>query len=148
MQIRIKREPADIDLPLPLYATDGAAGMDLYAAVPSQLVLAVGERSLVSTGIRICIPDGYEGQVRPRSGLAVRSGLTVLNSPGTVDSDYRGVVHVPLINLGQEPVTIHRGDRIAQLIVAPVERVIWIETSEDFPESVRAEGGFGHTGLR
>jgi dUTP pyrophosphatase len=146
MRVPIKREPDAEDLPLPDYATRGSAGMDLHAAIVDPVVLKPGQRELVSTGIRIAVPEGYEAQVRPRSGLAVRSGLSIVNSPGTVDSDYRGVVKVPLINLGQEPITITRGDRIAQMVVAPVIRVEWNESAE-LPSTERHDGGFGHTGV-
>lgn len=145
MRVLIKRDADAADLPLPAYATVGSAGMDLHAAVVERIVLMPGERVLVSTGIRIAVPEGYEAQVRPRSGLAVRLGLSIVNAPGTVDSDYRGTVKVPLINLGHEPITIERGDRIAQMVVGPVVRVEWEETG-DLPESVRGDGGFGHTG--
>jgi dUTP pyrophosphatase len=132
-------------LPLPSYATPGSAGLDLAAAVTAELVLAPGHRAAVPTGIAIALPEGYEAQVRPRSGLALRHGLTVLNSPGTVDADYRGEIQIILANLGREPVTIARGQRIAQLVVAPVQRVLWQET-EALPESRRGAGGFGSTG--
>ncbi|BDI32371.1 deoxyuridine 5'-triphosphate nucleotidohydrolase [Capsulimonas corticalis] len=144
--VSIRREPDALDLPLPAYATAEAAGMDLCAALTHDAVLKPGARLLVDTGIRIALPFGYEAQVRPRSGLAVRAGLTVLNSPGTVDSDYRGVIKVPLINLGQEDVVLKRGDRIAQMVVAPVTRVQWA-VAEELTETERQEGGFGHTGL-
>lgn len=144
--IPIQRVPGAEDLPLPSYATAGAAGVDLQAAVDSDVVLQPGERTLISTGIRLAIPEGYEGQVRPRSGLAQRSGISIVNSPGTIDSDYRGVVQVILINHGQEPFTVRRGDRIAQLVIAPVAHAAFIET-EDLPETPRSEGGFGHTGV-
>lgn len=152
MNISIQRNSDALDLPLPVYATIGAAGLDLRAAVESALTLLPGERALVSTGIRLALPAGYEGQVRPRSGLAWRHGLTLLNAPGTIDSDYTGTIKVILINLGQEPVRIQRGERIAQLVVAPVTRVVW---AEDLPaeagkaerdEAERGEGGFGSTG--
>ncbi len=147
VEIVIRREPDALDLPLPEYATAGAAGLDLRAAVESNLVLVPGERTLVSTGIRLSLPDGYEGQVRPRSGLAWRAGLTLLNAPGTIDSDYRGTIKVVLVNLGQEAVTVQRGDRIAQLIVAPVARVVWAEPPGETPAAEgRGEGGFGSTG--
>ena len=132
-------------LPLPSYATPGSAGLDLAAAVTAELVLAPGDRAAVPTGIAIALPEGYEAQVRPRSGLALRHGLTVLNSPGTVDADYRGEIQIILANLGREPVTIARGQRIAQLVVAPVQRVLWQET-QVLPESRRGAGGFGSTG--
>lgn len=144
--IAIQRDPGARDLPLPHYATAGAAGMDLYAALPEPLTLLPGARALVSTGIRIALPDGYEAQVRPRSGLALRLGLGLLNAPGTIDCDYRGPVSVILVNWGQEPVTLTRGDRIAQLVVAPVLRVAWQET-ESLSETERSTGGFGSTGV-
>ena len=130
-------------LPLPAYATGGAAGLDLRADAPA--VLAPGERALVPTGIAVAIPAGFEGQVRPRSGLALREGVTCLNTPGTIDSDYRGEVGVILANLGQRQVTIARGDRIAQLVVAPVTRIAW-ERVDALPGSHRGAGGFGSTG--
>ena len=142
----ISREPDCRDLPLPAYATPGSAGMDLHAAVTEEVVLAPGERRLISTGIRIALPDGYEGQVRPRSGLAAHHGIGMVNSPGTVDADYRGVVQVLLVNLGSEPFTIRRGDRIAQMIVAPVVHVTWVET-DTLPSTPRHDRGFGHTGV-
>lgn len=146
----VKRIDKARDLPLPSYATSGAAGMDLYAAVGVPLHLAPGARALVPTGICLAIPSGYEGQVRPRSGLALDYGLTLLNSPGTIDSDYRGQVRVILVNLGQAAVTVQRGDRIAQLVVAPVTRVDWLEQNDwnewDKTMSQRGEGGFGSTG--
>ena len=148
MRISVKREPDALDLPLPAYATAGSAGMDLRAAVEETVILEPGHRALISTGIRIAVPEGYEAQVRPRSGLAVRSGLGIVNSPGTIDSDYRGVVKVPLINLGQEPIAIHRGDRIAQMVIAPVVRAEWDEVDGDLPDTARGDGGFGHTGHR
>jgi dUTP pyrophosphatase len=148
MRISIKREPDARDLPLPAYATAGSAGMDLHAAVDAAVVLEPGHRSLISAGIRIALPEGFEAQIRPRSGLAVKHGLGMVNSPGTIDSDYRGVVKVPLINFGQEPVTINRGDRIAQMVIAPVIRAEWEEVDEaDLPETLRGDGGFGHTNV-
>ena len=148
MRVHIQKEESAGDLPLPRYATAGAAGMDLCADVEADLTLAPGARAKVSTGIRLAIPDGYEAQVRPRSGLAWRHGLGMPNAPGTIDSDYRGVVSVLLINWGMGPVTIRRGDRIAQLVVAPVARVEWEEERDlPLPETLRHEGGFGHTGI-
>lgn len=135
------------DLPLPAYATEGSAGADLVAAVTEDKILAPGERSLIPTGIKIALPAGFEAQVRPRSGLALKNGITTLNTPGTIDSDYRGEVGVILINLGQEPVTITRGMRIAQLIVAPVTRLTW-QPVENLDATARGEGGFGSTGTR
>ncbi len=145
LQVRIARQPGAEDLPLPRAATPGAAGLDLPAAVEAELVLAPGARALVPTGFALAIPEGYEGQVRPRSGLALRHGITLPNAPGTIDSDYRGELKVILLNTGAEPVTIRRGDRIAQLVVAPVARVAPIEV-EALDTTARAGGGFGHTG--
>lgn len=133
------------DLPLPAYATAGAAGLDLRAAVADDLVLAPGERALVPTGIALALPDGFEAQVRPRSGLALRHGVTQLNTPGTVDADYRGEIGVILINHGTEPFRVARGMRIAQLVVAPVARIAW-RSVETLPDSARGAGGFGSTG--
>jgi len=132
-------------LPLPMYATQGSAGADLRAAVRSELVLRPGGRTVVPTGLSIALPQGWEAQVRPRSGLAVRHGVTVLNAPGTIDADYRGEVKVALVNLGDEPLTIKRGDRIAQLVFAPVVQVAW-QVTDDLPASGRGSGGFGSTG--
>ena len=147
MRVTIQRDSDARDLPLPSYATRGAAGMDLHAAIGENVLLAPGERAAVSTGIRIALPEGYEGQVRPRSGLALHKGLGMVNSPGTIDSDYRSTIRVILINLGQEPISIGRGDRIAQLIVAPVARVEWEEWNDGaLPPTERGEGGFGSTG--
>jgi dUTP pyrophosphatase len=140
---RVRRERDG--LPLPRYMTPGASGMDLLADVEGEVVLAAGERRLVPTGITIAIPAGFEGQVRPRSGLAARQGVTVLNAPGTIDTDYRGELQVLLVNLGSVPVHIRRGDRIAQLVLAPVASVVWHEVDR-LPESARGEGGFGSTG--
>jgi dUTP pyrophosphatase len=120
--------------------------MDLRADVDEPILLRPGERGLVPTGLILALPPGYEGQVRPRSGLALRSGITLLNAPGTVDSDYRGEVQVLLANLGAQDFWVRRGDRIAQLVVAPVARAVWVET-EDLPPSERGDGGFGHTGV-
>ncbi len=131
--------------PMPFYATEGAAGMDLYANNEEVIILGPGERSLIPTGIHIELPSGYEAQVRPRSGLAVRNGVTVLNAPGTIDSDYRGEIKVPLVNLGQEDFTILRGERIAQMVVAKYERISW-QAAEALSDTHRGEGGFGHTG--
>lgn len=144
--IAIQRLAHGLDLPLPSPATEGAAGLDLVAAVAAPLTLAPGQRHAVPTGIALTLPQGLEGQVRPRSGLALRHGIGVLNGPGTVDSDYRGEIKVVLINLGAEPFTIERGMRIAQLVVAPVLRVRWAE-AESLDASVRGAGGFGSTGL-
>jgi dUTP pyrophosphatase len=145
--VLVRREAGCEDLPLPRYATAGSAGADLCAAVEHDVVLGPGQRLLISTGLRIALPEGYEAQVRPRSGLAVRHGIGMVNSPGTIDADYRGVIQVILINLGQEPFTVRRGDRIAQMVVAPVSRAEWREAPE-LPGTARGEGGFGHTGTR
>jgi len=132
-------------LELPAYATEGSAGCDLRAAVAESLTMLPGGRALIPTGIAVAIPAGYEGQVRMRSGLAIRHGLTLLNGPGTIDSDYRGEIRLVLANLGAEPATILRGDRIAQLVIAPVARARF-ERVEDLPETPRSGGGFGSTG--
>ncbi|HEY5106610.1 MAG TPA: dUTP diphosphatase [Caulobacteraceae bacterium] len=147
LTIEVRRLAHGLDLPLPAYETAGAAGMDLRAAVPADapLILAPGQRAAAPTGIAIALPEGYEAQVRPRSGLALRSGITQLNTPGTIDRDYRGEIRVILINHGQEEVVVRRGDRIAQLVIAPVVRAAWtvVQTLADTP---RGEGGFGSTG--
>ena len=145
--LALRRLPHAEGLALPAYETEGAAGMDLRAAVPEDgpVTLAPGERRMIPTGLTMAIPEGYEVQVRPRSGLAARHGLTCLNSPGTVDSDYRGEVQVILINLGQETFVVKRGERIAQMVVAPVTRGVFQEV-DTLPETVRGEGGFGSTG--
>lgn len=145
--VQVQREPGCEDLPLPAYQTDGAAGMDLPAAVDDLVHLAPGERRLIPTGLRLAIPPGFEGQIRARSGLALRHGIAVLNAPGTIDSDYRGVVGVILANLGPEPFVVRRGDRIAQLVIAPVARAE-LQLVEQTPDSGRGDGGFGHTGMQ
>jgi len=133
------------DLPLPEYASAAAAGVDLVAALAAPLTLGPGERAAVPTGISLALPEGFEAQVRPRSGLALKHGITVLNSPGTIDADYRGEIRVILANLGSEPVTLRRGERVAQLVVAPVTRIAW-QTVAALPDSARGAGGFGSTG--
>ena len=133
------------DVQLPKYATDHSAGMDLCAAVDSDFILKAGETALISTGFAIALPEGYEAQVRPRSGLAAKNQVTVLNSPGTIDADYRGEVKVILTNFGKQDFVIKRGDRIAQMVVAPYTRVQW-EEKESLDETKRGAGGFGHTG--
>ncbi len=132
-------------LPLPSYATQGSAGMDLRAAVEAPVLLKPGERQLIPTGLCIAVPHGFEAQVRPRSGLAIKHGITMLNSPGTIDSDYRGEVKVIAINHGAEDFSVARGERIAQLIIAPVNRAEW-RPVESLDETSRSSGGFGHTG--
>lgn len=143
--VAVRRLPHGADLPLPAYATAESAGMDLLAAVGAPLTLAPGERALVPTGIAIALPPGFEAQVRPRSGLALKNGVTVLNAPGTIDADYRGEVGVILINHGDRPFVIERGQRIAQMIVARHERAAWDET-DSLTDSARGTGGFGSTG--
>jgi len=145
LKVRCRRLPHGLDLPLPRRASSGSAGFDLFAAVDRPLELAPGGRGLVPTGLVLEIPAGWEAQVRPRSGLALQSGLTVLNSPGTIDSDYRGEVGVVLVNLGAEAVTVRRGDRIAQAVLAPVAEVEW-EEAESLAASDRGAGGFGSSG--
>ncbi len=143
--VPVVRLPHGRDLPLPGYASAHAAGLDLVAAVATDLLLAPGDRALVPTGIALALPPGHEAQVRPRSGLALRHGLTVLNSPGTIDADYRGEVGVILVNHGRQPVAVTRGMRIAQLVVAPVATVAWDERA-DLDDTARGDGGFGSTG--
>lgn len=146
VEVALTVEPGAEDLPLPAYETEHAAGMDLRAAVVAPVSLAPGERALVPTGIRIALPPGTEAQVRPRSGLAVRHGISMVNSPGTIDADYRGEIRVIVINHGQETFTINRGDRIAQLVVAPVLRAQW-RVCDSLDDTTRGAGGFGHTGV-
>lgn len=146
VEIEVIRFSHGADLPLPGYETPGAAGMDLLAAVDADLVIEPGKRFAVPTGLGIALPEGFEAQIRPRSGLALKQGLTVANAPGTVDSDYRGEVKAILINLGQEPVTISRGMRIAQMVIAPVTRGVFKEV-QALSETSRGAGGFGSTGV-
>ena len=145
--VRVQRLPHGADLDLPAYQSAGAAGVDLAAAVEdgAPVTIAPGAREMVPTGLSIELPEGYEAQVRPRSGLAAKHGVTVLNSPGTIDADYRGEVKVILINLGDEPFTVTRGERIAQMVVQPVVRVTW-EEADALASSARGEGGFGSSG--
>lgn len=145
LRVQITREPGTEDIPLPQYETDHAAGMDVRAAVTEPVTLQPGERTLVPTGLRIALPAGFEAQIRPRSGLAIKHGLSLLNSPGTIDADYRGEIRIIIANLGQKPYTIERGDRIAQMIIAPVTRAEWDVVSE-LQDTARGEGGFGSTG--
>lgn len=146
VKVDIRRLDHGGDLPLPSYATAGSAGLDLAAAVEDDMELAPGQRALVPTGFAIALPEGFEAQIRPRSGLAVHKGISVLNAPGTIDSDYRGEIMVVLINLGDAPFTISRGERIAQMIVAPVTRVHW-QGEERLSSTARDSGGFGSTGV-
>lgn len=144
--LNIVRLSHNLDLPLPRYETSGSAGLDLPAAISEDIVLGSLDRSAIPTGLKIAIPFGYEGQVRPRSGLAFRHGIAITNSPGTIDSDYRGELKVLVINLGKEPVTITRGMRIAQLVIAPVQQVEIVET-RNLDSTERGDGGFGSTGM-
>lgn len=146
LTLPIKRLAHAEGLPLPTYMTAGAAGMDLYAAVEDDMCLQPGAILIVPTGLEVAIAEGFEGQVRPRSGLAVKHRISLPNTPATIDADYRGEIRVPLINLGREPFVISRGMRIAQLVVAPVVRVSWQEVA-DLPATARAAGGFGHSGV-
>jgi dUTP pyrophosphatase len=145
LRVRIRRLAHAEGLALPAPATDGSAGADLAAAIADELVVAPGERELVPTGFCIALPEGFEAQVRPRSGLALRHGIVLPNAPGTIDADYRGEIRVIVMNLGREPFRIRRGDRIAQLVVAPVSSVAWDEV-EGLDATGRGPGGFGHTG--
>ncbi len=146
VRVALQRLPQGDGLPIPGYMSEHAAGADLRAAVREQLTLLPGARALVPTGFSIAVPPGYEAQIRPRSGLAIRCGVTCLNAPGTIDADYRGEVHVVLANFGTEPFVIRRGDRIAQMVVAPVAHASF-DPVDDLPPTVRGEGGFGSTGV-
>lgn len=143
--LRLRPKP-DADIPLPRYMTPHAAGMDIYAAIENDLALEPGAVTLIPTGFAIALPHGFEAQIRPRSGLAVKHGITVINSPGTIDSDYRGEVMIAVINLGKKKYFFHRGDRIAQLVIKKVYQAR-LKTVEQLDETVRNNGGFGHTGL-
>lgn len=145
ISVAVTRLPHAADLPLPAYETAMAAGMDLSAAVSADMALEPGARALVPTGLAMALPPGFEAQVRPRSGLAVRNGVTVLNSPGTIDADYRGEIKVPIINLGQERFVVTRGARIAQLVIARYQAIDWLET-DGLDKTGRGAGGFGSTG--
>ena len=149
LQIRVQRLSHAEGLPLPAYETSGAAGMDLRAAVPEDepITLRPGSRAMVPTGLCIAVPQGYEAQVRPRSGLAARQGITCLNTPGTIDSDYRGEVKVILVNLGEEAAVIRRGERITQMVICPVVQASWA-VAESLDQTSRGAGGFGSTGGR
>ena len=146
MAVQIKIEPGCEDLPIPHYQTSGSAGFDLYAAIDENIELSPGDIRLISTGIRMAIPHGFEGQVRPRSGLALKHGIGILNSPGTVDSDYRGIVGIILINAGSESFLISRGDRIAQMVINKIE-IVALDVVHELDVSDRASGGFGSTGI-
>lgn len=146
LEFKRLRPDEDADLPVPAWQTAGAAGLDLAAGVREPLTLAPGAIALVPTGWAVALPEGYEGQVRPRSGLALKKGLTLVNTPGTIDSDYRGEVQLPMINLGSEPVTIQRGDRVAQLVINKVEHPILLVV-EELSDTIRGAGGFGSTSV-
>lgn len=145
--VQIKKLPNHEGLELPFYATEHAAGMDLCAAIQEPVTLQPMQRTLIPTGLAIALPDGYEAQVRPRSGMAIKHGITVVNSPGTIDADYRGELQVPVINLGQEAFTIERGMRIAQMVVAQYSKVAWQQV-EELNDTARGAGGFGSTGTK
>ncbi len=134
------------DVPLPRAMSTGAAGMDVFAAVEDELILEAGETKMVPTGFAVAIPEGYEAQIRPRSGLALKHGIGILNSPGTIDSDYRGEVGIIITNLSKQPFSVKRGDRIAQMVICPVASAAWDERVK-LPDTHRGEGGFGHTGV-
>jgi len=146
VEIVVQRLPHAMDLPLPDYATPGAAGMDLLAAVTEPVTLNPGERVLIPTGLRIALPADHEMQIRPRSGLALRHGIVLPNSPGTIDEDYRGELQIIVMNAGDAPFTVARGMRIAQAVVAPISRAVWRE-ADDLDATARGEGGFGSTGV-
>jgi dUTP pyrophosphatase len=145
LAIPVIQLPHGVDLDLPSYATEHAAGLDLMAAVAEPITIAQGARAMVPTGIAIALPIGFEAQVRPRSGLAAKHGVTVLNSPGTIDADYRGEIKVILINLGESPYLVEPKSRIAQLVIAPITQISW-KIADSLPETARGEGGFGSTG--
>jgi dUTP pyrophosphatase len=147
IQIKVKPLRKDLDpgIFLPRYMTENASGLDLFAAIDSDVVVEPGERKLIPTGIALEIPVGFEGQIRPRSGLALRYGVTLVNTPGTIDADYRGEIGVLLINLGREPFRVRQGDRIAQLVISPVTKAV-LKFDEELDATVRSDGGFGHTG--
>lgn len=144
--IHIKRLKKDRFIPLPQYMTEGSSGMDLFASLEEEIVLHSGERKLIPTGISVAIPEGFEGQIRPRSGLAIQKGIGLVNGPGTIDSDYRGEVGVLLINFGKDPVTVRNGERIAQMVISRVFRSTLVEV-DDLPPTRRQDGGFGSTGV-
>ena len=146
IKIFLKKKEGCEDIPLPKYATSGSSGMDLYADVNSEVILLPGDIKLISAGIYLSIPEGYEAEIRPRSGLAVKHGISLVNTPGTIDSDYRGLVSLIVINHGKEPFKIKRGDRIAQMVIKEVIKAD-VDVKKDLDATVRAGGGFGHTGI-
>ncbi len=145
VKILLKKKEGCQDLPVPRYATSGSSGVDLYADVNEEIVLLPGDIKLISAGIYISIPEGYEAEIRPRSGLALKHGVSLVNTPGTIDSDYRGLVNLIMINHGKEPFVIRRADRVAQMIIKEVARAE-IEVTENLDDTIRSHGGFGHTG--
>jgi len=145
--IKVRRVTSHRDVPLPAYASEGSSGMDLRAAVNQPLVLAPGDIKRIPTGLAVSVPQGYEGQIRPRSGLALRHGIGMINAPGTIDADYRGEVGIILVNWGEEPFTVRRGDRIAQMVIAKVYQAELVEV-DHLDATTRGTGGFGHTGIR
>ena len=145
LNVPIQRLPGNDDIPLPAYQSEHAAGMDLCAAVTADVSIPPGGIALIPCGFAMAVPEGYEAQIRPRSGHAVKSGISMPNTPGTIDADYRGQVQVPLINHGPKPFVVTRGMRIAQMLLKPVPRVQWVEVTK-LPDTTRGEGGFGHTG--
>jgi len=147
IRVRIKRLDSCKDVPLPEYETEGASGMDLRAAVAGKVVLNPGEVRLIPTGLLVSIPRGYEAQIRPRSGLALKHGVGMVNAPGTIDSDYRGEIGLIMVNWGQEPFVIQRGDRVAQMVISKVYRAEFLET-DDLVSTKRGEKGFGHSGVK
>ncbi len=146
LRIRRLNPERDQDLPFPEYMSPGASGLDLPAAIEGEIILAPGEIRLIPTGLALAIPPGFEGQVRPRSGLALKHGIGLINSPGTIDSDYRGEIGMAVINLGQKPFTLHRGDRLAQLVINKIYQAV-IRVVDDLDQTDRADGGFGHSGV-
>ena len=146
LRLQVRRLPGSEDIALPEYETEGASGLDLRAAVEEELTLHPGEIRLVPTGLAVSIPPGYEGQIRPRSGLALRYGIGMVNSPGTIDSDYRGEIGLVVVNWGREPFVIKRGDRVAQMVIAAVSKAEVVEV-DDLESTARGEGGFGHSGV-
>jgi len=143
--VSVERTKEGIDMPLPKYMSDQAAGMDLYACVNEEVKLEHGDIKLIPTGIKIALPPGYEAQIRPRSGLALKHGIGLVNSPGTIDADYRGEIKIIMINFGKEPFAIKRGERIAQMVINKIAQIEW-DVVEKLEDSTRGEGGFGHTG--
>ncbi|MDY6825795.1 MAG: dUTP diphosphatase [Bacillota bacterium] len=146
VELPIKKLFSAHDIPMPCYMSKGASGMDIYAAVEKDVLIKEGKTALIPTGFTVAVPEGFEIQIRPRSGLAVREGIGILNSPGTIDSDYRGEIKIIIINLGEKPFVVKRGDRIAQMVLCPVVRAIVKQTAE-LPPTDRNDGGFGHTGI-